>query len=404
MANGFPAPTYTETGPLPTGVTLSSSGLLSGTPLSPGSYLIVITATNSVGSLQENFTLTVSGGSNSQTITTPGSGNWVDPAGITSITVECWGAGGGGGSASGLGGAEGGGGGGAYAKKNTYAVTPGTSYPYTVGAGAAATAGGATSFNTNVCIGAGGGAGGSSAGAGGTTAASTGDVKWAGGSGVAGASFGYGGGGGGGSAGTGSAGNTGSTYNGATAVTGGGPGGTGTPSGTGNGSAPASGPGGGGGGAACLLSSCTGGAGFAGQLKISWTVATPAKVVFVQQPSNAGPGATITPAVTVQVQDASNNNIGVAGIDVTVALTGTGTLSGTLTQTTNSSGLATFSDLSINQGGAKNLTASSLDLTSAVSNAFTISATGRRGQTIVGWNRLPDWMEHMRTFTLPAGE
>ena len=127
--------------------------------------------------------------------------------------------------------------------------------------------------------------------------------------------------------------------------------------------------------------------------------------MFVQQPSSAGVGATITPAVTVQVQDASGNNMAVAGISITVALTtGTGTLSGTLTQTTNSSGLATFNDLSINQPGSKNLTASSLNLTSAVSNSFVIGS-GRKGQTIVAWSLLPDGtLGNMRTRTLAVTE
>jgi uncharacterized repeat protein (TIGR02543 family) len=99
------------------------------------------------------------------------------------------------------------------------------------------------------------------------------------------------------------------------------------------------------------------------------------KVVFVQQPSNGIAGAVIAPPVTVQLQDASNNNVASAGINVTLALaSGTGTLSGTTTQATNGSGLATFNDLSINQTGAKTLSASSGGLTGAVSSSFTLSS------------------------------
>ena len=61
-ASGFPAPTFSETGPLPGGVTLSSSGVLSGTPDADtdGSYPITITASNGVGSdATQSFTLTV---------------------------------------------------------------------------------------------------------------------------------------------------------------------------------------------------------------------------------------------------------------------------------------------------------------------------------------------------------
>ena len=95
--------------------------------------------------------------------------SWVAPAGVTSVTVECWGGGGGGGGtsqASADGG--GGGGGGAYAKLNTYSVTPGNSYSYQIGgAGSgginttAATAGGDTWFvSSGTVMAKGGGAGG----------------------------------------------------------------------------------------------------------------------------------------------------------------------------------------------------------------------------------------------------
>ncbi len=61
-ASGFPAPTFSTTDPLPNGVTLSASGVLSGTPVagSAGNYPITITATNGVGSnAQQSFTLSV---------------------------------------------------------------------------------------------------------------------------------------------------------------------------------------------------------------------------------------------------------------------------------------------------------------------------------------------------------
>src|SRR5579862_5942054 len=60
-ATGSPAPTFSETGALPSNVTLSSSGLLSGVPVAGtgGTYPIVIKATNSTGSTTQSFTLTV---------------------------------------------------------------------------------------------------------------------------------------------------------------------------------------------------------------------------------------------------------------------------------------------------------------------------------------------------------
>ena len=45
-ATGFPAPTFAATGSLPTGLTLSSTGLLSGTPAAAGTFTFTITASN----------------------------------------------------------------------------------------------------------------------------------------------------------------------------------------------------------------------------------------------------------------------------------------------------------------------------------------------------------------------
>jgi len=107
----------------------------------------------------------------------------------------------------------------------------------------------------------------------------------------------------------------------------------------------------------------------------SITSATATQVAFVQQPTDAASGATITPAVTVQLQDAGSNPVAVAGTTITLTLTsGTGLLSGTASQVTDAAGLATFNDLSIDLAGGKALTAASVGLTSAVSGSFTISA------------------------------
>ncbi len=57
--------------------------------------------------------------------------------------------------------------------------------------------------------------------------------------------------------------------------------------------------------------------------------ATPSKLVYAQQPTNAVAGATIAPPVTVQLIDAYNNNVAKAGVPVTMSLnSGTGTLGG----------------------------------------------------------------------------
>jgi hypothetical protein len=53
--------TFTETGTLPPGVTLSSDGVLSGVPDAEGTYKIELLATNSGGTGKQAFTLTVEG-------------------------------------------------------------------------------------------------------------------------------------------------------------------------------------------------------------------------------------------------------------------------------------------------------------------------------------------------------
>ena len=61
-ATGFPAPSFSESGTLPTGVTfVAASGVLSGTPSVSGSFPITITAHNGVSTdAVQSFTLTVS--------------------------------------------------------------------------------------------------------------------------------------------------------------------------------------------------------------------------------------------------------------------------------------------------------------------------------------------------------
>ncbi len=68
VPTGYPAPTLTETGALPTGITLNGvTGILGGTPMSTGTFNITLTATNSAGTATQNLAITVS--ALSQTIT-----------------------------------------------------------------------------------------------------------------------------------------------------------------------------------------------------------------------------------------------------------------------------------------------------------------------------------------------
>ena len=206
---------------------------------------------------------------------TPGTANWTVPYGVTSITVETWGAGGAGGGSTGNG-AGGGGGGGGYNTTTISGLTYGTIFSYTVGAGStgstgAGVAGSSTSFNSGTIAtgGNGGGAGAASTyGAGGTggTGSNTGGTG-------ATATSGGGGGGGGGSAGNGSNGGIGAVNAGGTAGTAGsgtaGAAGGAGASGNANGTAGTI-PGGGGGGG--KSSGKSGGKGADGQVKITYTV------------------------------------------------------------------------------------------------------------------------------------
>lgn len=218
-----------------------------------------------------------------ETFTT--SGTWRVPCGVTSVTVECWGAGGGGGGkANNNNGQSGGGGGGAYSR-STLTVTPGDYLNYVVGAGGTGgtgntdgNPGGDTWFVSNILQLAKGGDGGrthssgGNGGAGGNVAQSYGDFINRGGNGANATTTG---GGGGGAAGplanggdtttsTGGTGNTGIAGNlgtGGTGQTGNGNGGNGILYG-----------GGGGGARRTSGGNRTGGNGRNGFIRITYTV------------------------------------------------------------------------------------------------------------------------------------
>ena len=232
----------------------------------------------------------VSGTSGTQSWTTATSGTWTGPSGVQSVKVEAWGGGGGGGGQNTTQDGGGGGGGGAYSRTDAQAVTPGSSYSYSVGAGGAGgtsgagQSGGNTYFiNATTVMAQGGEPGVNSTGtppAGGLGGASTfgyGGVKYSGGQGEIGRNHNTGIGGYGGS----SAGTAGDGYSGpqtwstevyptASTPAGAGHGGDGGTAGV-NGFAPVSGNGGGGGGSGDG-SGKTGGAGADGKLTLTWII------------------------------------------------------------------------------------------------------------------------------------
>jgi hypothetical protein len=101
------------------------------------------------------------------------------------------------------------------------------------------------------------------------------------------------------------------------------------------------------------------------------------KLAFTAQPTNVTAATSISPAVAVTVQDAQGNTVPTATNSIAVAIgtnPGGGILSGT-TPVSASSGVATFSNLSINKAGTGyTLTASASGLTGATSSTFNVSA------------------------------
>jgi hypothetical protein len=117
----------------------------------------------------------------------------------------------------------------------------------------------------------------------------------------------------------------------------------------------------------------------AGSAMVTVNPGTATQVVFGQQPTNAGVNNSISPAVTVKIEDTFNNvETGDNTDQVSMAIgtnPGGGTLSGT-NPVTVSAGVATFGNLSINQPGTGyTLVASSGSLTQATSSAFNVTNT-----------------------------
>jgi hypothetical protein len=109
---------------------------------------------------------------------------------------------------------------------------------------------------------------------------------------------------------------------------------------------------------------------------VTVTAGSATNITITAEPGNAASGATISASV-VQLRDANGNPVPTLGIPVSVALnpgmSGTGTLSGTLTVATDPSGAATFSDLAITGPGSYKLRFTSGTLNHAISVSITIT-------------------------------
>src|SRR5712692_863116 len=123
---------------------------------------------------------------------------------------------------------------------------------------------------------------------------------------------------------------------------------------------------------ALLAAGCRDGSG-----SISPTPTAAAKLAFSVQPSTTAPDRLITPPVQAVVQDAQGHTVTSASTSITVALETNpagGTLGGTTTAVTVN-GIATFSNLSIdNPGTGYTLIATASGLSGATSAPFDVNA------------------------------
>ncbi len=104
---------------------------------------------------------------------------------------------------------------------------------------------------------------------------------------------------------------------------------------------------------------------------------------FSEQPSTSNVSSAISPAVRVQLLDQYGNAVEENDVSISIArniVSGSGTLGGTTTTTTNIFGIAEFSNLTLSGTGSYTLSASSTGLTSATSTAFDIVVIGELTQ------------------------
>jgi len=304
----------------------------------------------------------ITGNGQTQTFTTTGAGqSFTVPAGVTSVNVQAWGGGGaGGGAVGGTTTRSGGGGAGGTYTNSTETVTPGTEYTVSVGAGGTGVsggngnAGGTSSFGALVsAVGGGGGTAGTGTARRGVGAAATVGITFDSGAGAR-APANNQSGGGGGSAGTGSDGIGATGMTGGTAVPGGGAGANGRNT-VGDGIAATTLGGGGSGAYTNNTTDRTGGAGYRGQVIVSWTCPTYSiDATSASSPVASGSASTIT---------LSSSSLPSGTYTVTYNLSAPNTATGntaTMTFTAGSPGTGTFNTPALANGGNTTITITNL--------------------------------------------
>lgn len=322
----------------------------------------------------------------SQTFTTVGNNSFIVPAGVTSVTVEAWGAGGAGGGNASSNGTGGGGGGGAYVKALNVSVIPGNTYTITVGAGGvpsvSAGLGGLSRAVLGSTVTAPGGNGGTFATAGVGGAGGIGTFNGGTGSnGNSGTNFGGAGAGGAGTAANGAS--PVNTQTASAAVTGGGAGGNGASGSNGDGSA-GNAPGGGGGGCRAGGTTRTGGLGGNGKVVISWVACTPPAAPGVTTPVNLCQNTTASPltasGISLLWYTTLTGGTG-SSIAPTPSTTSLGTTSYYVSQTIGCEGPRSKIDVTVNALPVTSIDSKS-DITCFSGNdgSITISVPGGSGQ------------------------
>jgi hypothetical protein len=113
------------------------------------------------------------------------------------------------------------------------------------------------------------------------------------------------------------------------------------------------------------------------QFSATATPGTPSQLTITTQPSSsAQSGVAFAQQPVIQIRDSAGNPVNQSGVQVTAAIaSGGGTLGGTATVSTNASGQASFTNLSITgTAGTRTLQFSSSGLTSVTSNNINITA------------------------------